>query len=206
VKIPQPPLLVVTDRRQVGKPIEEVLAAAVAGGCRWISIREKDLPPEEQAALASRLRSAVSGATLMLHGDPKLAMDAGLDGVHLPAGAEAAAARILIGTGRLLGVSIHTIDEAKALDPALVDYAIAGPAFETASKPGHGPFLGMAGIAEIARATKIPVIAIGGIAANGIADMMTACAAGIAVMGGVMRADNPRDEVEALIAALKDPM
>jgi thiamine-phosphate pyrophosphorylase len=204
VKIPPPPLLVVTDRRQTAKPLEDVLAAAFAGGCRWASIREKDLPPEEQVALAKRLHAVAraAGATLMLHGDPKLAVEAGLDGVHLATGGDVAAARKQIGGGRLLGVSIHSTEEAARLDPKVVDYAIAGPAFETASKPGHGPFLGMAGIESIVQATRVPVVAIGGIAAHGIADMMTAGAVGVAVMGGIMRSVDARREVGVLLAAL----
>jgi thiamine-phosphate pyrophosphorylase len=207
VKLPQPPLLVITDRRQAARPLEDVLAAAFAGGCRWASIREKDLPPADQVALAKRLRSAASavGATLTLHGDPRLASEAGLDGVHLSAGGDVLDARKHIGGG-LLGVSIHTAEDATGLDPNVVDYAIAGPAFETASKPGHGPILGMAGIEAISRATRVPVIAIGGIAAHGIADMMTAGAAGVAVMGGVMRAADPKRGVKALIAALRGEM
>jgi thiamine-phosphate pyrophosphorylase len=198
---------VVTDRRQATKPLEDVLAAAFAGGCRWVSIREKDLPPADQVALAKRLRSLASaaGAMLTLHGDPTLAVEAELDGVHLAAGGDAIAARKHIGAG-LLGVSIHTAEEAGRLDPKVVDYAIAGPAFETASKPGHGPVLGMAGIEAISRATRVPVIAIGGIAAHGIADMMTAGAAGVAVMGGVMRAADPRSEVQTLLTALHGEM
>jgi thiamine-phosphate pyrophosphorylase len=206
VKLPQPPLLVVTDRGQARSALEDVLAAAFAGGCRWASIREKDLPPAEQVALVAKLQpvAVAAGATLTLHGDPSLAKEAGLDGVHLSAGSDAAAARALLGHGCLLGVSVHTVEEAAALDPHVIDYVITGPAFATASKPDYGPVLGMAGIEEIVRATKIPVIAIGGIAAHGIDDMLTAGAAGVAVMGGVMRAADVRSEVAALVAALQN--
>jgi thiamine-phosphate pyrophosphorylase len=143
-------------------------------------------------------------AHLTLHGDPALAKEAAVDGVHLPAGGDAADARRLLGAHALIGVSVHHADETRALDPALMDYLIAGPAYETASKPGYGPFLGMAGIAAICAATAIPVIAIGGITERGIDDMDTAGAAGVAVMGGIMRADNPGKAVTALIAALSD--
>jgi thiamine-phosphate pyrophosphorylase len=101
-----------------------------------------------------------------------------------------------------LGVSIHTVIEAEAVDPAYVDYALAGPAFETASKPGYGPEIGRKGLAEIARAVRVPVLTIGGINAARIGDLIAAGAAGVAVMGGVMRASDPAREVAALIAAL----
>ena len=59
-----------------------------------------------------------NGAKLMLHGEAPLAKDAGADGVHLPSGSELAAARALIGRDKLLGVSIHTVTEAEAIDPS----------------------------------------------------------------------------------------
>ncbi len=132
-----------------------------------------------------------AGARLLLHGEAALAKLAGVDGVHLPAGADAAAARALLGPEKLIGVSIHTVTEAEAIDGDFVDYALAGPAFETPSKPGYGPEIGRKGLAEIARAARVPVLAIGGINAARIAELIAAGAAGVAVMGGVMRAADP---------------
>ena len=149
-KLPDPPLLVVTDRRQARRPLADVIEAALAGGCRWISLREKDLPADEQILSARALLPMVHryGAVLTLHGDGALAKLSGVDGVHLPAGINAAAGRADIGAEKLLGVSIHTAREARAIDPAIVDYALAGPAFETASKPGYGPAVGRPGLAD----------------------------------------------------------
>jgi thiamine-phosphate pyrophosphorylase len=203
--LPWPPLLVVTDRRQARAPLDDILAAAFAAGCRWASIREKDLPPDEQIALARRLLPIARSwqACLTLHGDPVLARDAGVDGVHLPGGANPVTARRLVGTGALIGISIHSATEASMLNRAAVDYAIVGPAYATASKPGYGPFLGATGIAEICRASSVPVIAIGGITAASVAEMQNAGAAGVAVMGTAMRALDPLREVKNLIAALR---
>jgi thiamine-phosphate pyrophosphorylase len=203
-KVPQPPLLLVTDRRQALRPVQTVVAAAVGAGCRWVSLREKDLPADEQILLARLLLPLVraQGGKLMLHGEASLARDAGIDGVHLPAGRDAVAARALVGPEKILGVSIHTVTEAERIDPACVDYALAGPAFETPSKPGYGPEIGRKGLADIARACRVPVLAIGGINAARIADVVAGGAAGVAVMGGVMRAADPVQETRALLASL----
>jgi thiamine-phosphate pyrophosphorylase len=203
--LPWPPLLVVTDRQQARAPLDDILAAAFAAGCRWASIREKDLPPDEQIALAKGLLPIARSwqALVTLHGDPVVARDTKVDGVHLSGGADPKAARELLGTGALIGISIHSATEASMLDPAAVDYAIAGPAYATASKPGYGPFLGAAGIAEICRAAPVPVIAIGGITAASVPEMQSAGAAGIAAMGSVMRALDPAREVKELIGALR---
>ena len=73
------------------------------------------------------------------------------------------------------------------------------------SKPGYGPALGPQGLTLIAKACPVPVIAIGGVTFENIPDCLVAGAAGIAVMGGVMRAENPGDAVAQLIAALGAP-
>ncbi len=208
MKLPDPALLVITDRRQARMPIADIVEAAAAAGCRWISVREKDLPADEQVALAKSLLPIARrfGARLMLHGDAGLAVAAGLDGAHLPAGGDAARARALLGKERLLGISIHSIAEAGRLDPALVDYAIAGPAYETESKPGYGPQLGAEGIAAIASATSVPILAIGGIGADSARPMLKSRAVGIAVMGSVMRSNAPGEKIRRLLAALAAPV
>ena len=203
MRLPEPPLLLVTDRRQARIPLPELIEVAFAAGCRWASLREKDLPKAHQLALTRRLLPLARrfGAKLTLHGDPALTQVAGCDGVHLPAGGDARTARALLGPAALIGVSIHNLAEAETLDPAL-DYAIVGPVHETASKPGYGPSLGFAGLATVAAATRVPIIAIGGIDATAVPEILASGAVGVAVMGGIMRAVDPAAEVSGLIAVL----
>jgi thiamine-phosphate pyrophosphorylase len=202
VRLPDPPLLLITDRQQALLPLADVVRAALATGCRWVSMREKDLSEVDQVALARTLLSIARrhGACLTLHGDATLAKACGADGVHLPAGSDPIASRAMLGPAKLIGVSLHTVTEAEAIDPNVVDYAIAGPTFETPSKPGYGPEIGRNGIAEIARAAPVPVLAIGGLNATRVAEVLAAGPVGIAVMGGVMRAADPGQEVRALLA------
>jgi thiamine-phosphate pyrophosphorylase len=204
VTLPNPPLLLVTDRRQARRPLPEIVGAALGAGCRWISLREKDLSEDDQVPLARLLLPMIRrhGACLSIHGAAALAKLAGVDGVHLPSGADAAAARAELGRQKLIGVSIHTVTEAEAIDPAVVDYALAGPAFETVSKPGYGPEIGRKGLFEMARAAPVPLLAIGGINTLRVAEVIAAGCAGVAVMGGVMRAADPGLEVGALVATL----
>jgi thiamine-phosphate pyrophosphorylase len=204
VRIPVPPLLLVTDRAQARLPLEAVVAQACAGGCRWVSLREKDLPANEQIALARKLAPIAQryAGRLTLHGDASVARTAGVGGVHLSAAGDAAAARGTLGPHALVGISIHSAAEAAALDPRVVDYAIAGPAFLTASKPGYGPALGPNGLAAICHATGVPVVAIGGIEADNVEDVIKAGAAGVAVMGSVMRSAEPDKTIKDLLGAL----
>ena len=204
VRLPDPPLLLITDRRQARHPLPEIVVAALTAGCRWVSVREKDLPDDEQVLLARSLLpiAHAHSAKLTLHGEATLAKLAEADGAHLSAGADAALARTAIGGEKLLGASIHSVTEAAAIDPELVDYALAGPAFETASKPGYGPEIGRKGLGEIARAARVPVLAIGGINPARVGEIIAAGAMGVAVMGSVMRAADPAQQINALVAAL----
>jgi thiamine-phosphate pyrophosphorylase len=204
VRLPDPPLLLVTDRRQARAPLSEVVAAALAAGCRWISVREKDLSEDDQISLVRTLLPVARrhGAVLTIHGHAELAKAAHADGVHLPAGGDAAASRSLLGAGKLIGVSIHTATEAAAVDAAVADYAIAGPAYETASKPGYGPEIGRKGLGDLARAAHVPLVAIGGLNATRAAEVLAAGVVGIAVMGSIMRAADPGREMKALLATV----
>jgi thiamine-phosphate pyrophosphorylase len=204
VRLPDPPFLVVTDRHQARLSLPDVVQAALAAGCRWVSMREKDLSEADQVALAQSLLPIARrhGACLTLHGEAALAEASGTDGVHLPSGSDPVAARKLLGPVKLIGVSIHTVTEAEAIDPSVVDYAIAGPAFETPSKPGYGPEIGRKGLAEIARAAQVPILAIGGLNATRAAEVLASGPVGIAVMGGVMRATDPGQEVKGLLSVL----
>jgi thiamine-phosphate pyrophosphorylase len=102
----------------------------------------------------------------------------------------------------LVGLSVHSAEEARRVDPTVVDYLIAGPVFPTPSKPGYGPALSAKGLADIVKVSRVPVIAIGGVTRENVADCIQAGAAGVAVMGGVMRAADPAAQIRALISAL----
>ena len=201
--LPDPPLLVISDRNQARRPLLEVAEAAFAGGCRWFSLREKDLPQVERARLLAALvrLGRGYGATVMAHEDIDAVAAAGAGGVHLPAGGDPRAARLRL-PGALIGASAHSGPEAASLLCAGADYITVSPVFLTASKPGYGPALGLDGLAAIIAAAAGPVLALGGIAPDKVAQCRAAGASGIAVMGEAMRAADPRAMVERLVQAL----
>jgi thiamine-phosphate pyrophosphorylase len=202
--LPSPPLLVITDRRLAAGPLEEVIAGALRGGCRWLSLREKDMAHEERVALLNSLVGFARpfGARVTVNGDVAAARAAGAGGVHLPAGTSPAAARRALGAGALIGVSAHTIAEAASAARAGADYVTLSPIFPSATKPGYGPPLGRAGLAEAARALTVPVVALGGVTAANAADCLAAGAEGVAVLGAVMAAADPEAATARLVAAL----
>jgi thiamine-phosphate diphosphorylase len=189
--------MVVTDRRQAGRPLPEVVAAAVSGGARWVLLREKDLPRAERAALVAELRAvlAPTGARLVVAGPDPL----GGDAVHLSAADPPPTDRA--GGLALVGRSCH--DRADLARLTTEDYLTLSPVFASASKPGYGPPLGPSGLAQLCRTTDRPVLGLGGVATPAQA---AACAAGgavgVAVMGAVMRAADPALVVAGLAEAL----
>jgi thiamine-phosphate pyrophosphorylase len=203
MNLPEPPLLVISDGRQAERPLEEVAEAVFAGGCRWFSLREKHLPAAERRALLSRLvlLGRGWGATVTVHDDLEAAAMTGAGGVHLPGGGNPEVTRTRLPDG-LIGVSAHSGDEAAALLACGADYATLSPVFLSASKPGYGPALGLDGLADAVARVSGPLVALGGVSAANAPSCLAAGARGVAVMGEVMRATDPRAAVETILAAI----
>jgi len=203
VKLPAPPLLVITDRRQARWPLEELAEAIFAGGCRWLSLREKDLAAAERRTLLSALVTLGRRwkAIVTVHEDIDAAVMVGAGGVHLPSAGSPEAARARLPDG-LIGASAHSAEEAAALLSSGADYVTVSPVFVTASKPGYGPAIGLDGLARVVAQVSGPVIALGGITAANAALCLSSGAHGVAVMGEIMRAADPRCAVESILAAM----
>ncbi|MEU4421196.1 thiamine phosphate synthase [Actinoplanes sp. NPDC024001] len=181
-------LVVLTDRRSAAGPLETVVRQAVRGGAAWVVLRERDLPYGERAALAERLRMILPPGRLIVAGPDPL----GGSAVHL-SGSDPVPAGVA-----LVGRSWHGTENLSG-----VDYVTVSPVYPTASKPGYGPALGATGAAELR--APVPWLALGGIeSAEQAAACVAAGAAGVAVMGAVMRSSDPertaRDLAEAALA------
>ena len=198
--LPTPPVLVITDRHQAKRPLEEIAAALFAGGCRWLSLREKDMPAAGRRALLQRLAvlGEACGATVMVHDDLDTAAALGL-GIHLPAQGAIAAARRVLGATALIGISAHDAGEVAKAAAAGADYATLSPIFLTQSKPGYGPALGLDALRG---PWALPVLALGGIDGGNAAACLESGAAGVALMGEAMRAPSPKDWMAGLLARL----
>jgi thiamine monophosphate synthase len=185
-----PSLLLITDRFGAGeRGVPSVVAAAVEGGARWVLLRDRDLPAAERAALAHELAAIVGevGGTLTVAG---------------PSGHLSATEPFPAERPALVGRSCHSPAELERAAGEGCDYAVISPVFETASKPGHGPALGLGRLAGWCSATPLPVYALGGIDARRAQPCREAGAAGVAVMGAVMRAPEPDRVVRDLLEAV----
>ncbi|MCG8351721.1 MAG: thiamine phosphate synthase [Chloroflexales bacterium] len=201
MKLPQPPLLLITDRTLARRPLFEVVTMALAGGCRWIMVREKDLSPPKLTSLVKMIITATQpyAATVSVNGNLAVAAACRINAIHLPQGQSVAAARQQLGADGWIGVSAHSLAEAQCAATDGADYVTLSPIFPTQSKPGYGPALGLDELRRVAATLPIPVVALGGITPDSIAPCYSAGAAGAAVMGAVMQAANPQVVLRRLI-------
>jgi thiamine-phosphate diphosphorylase len=176
-------------------PHVELATAACERGVPAMQLREKSLPDDELLRLARDIADiARSTDTLFIVNDrPDIAAAAGADGVHLgQSDASITAARDLLGSGAVVGLSTRTPDEAGAAQAAGADYIGVGPVFPTDTKPDALAPIGLGGLRSVAeRVPELTRVAIGGITGSTSTDVLKAGAHYVAVISAVCHADDP---------------
>jgi len=168
-------------RHQLGNLARE----AVRAGVDLIQVREDGLETAQLVDLVRELVEIADGAATRVVVNDRLdvALACGADGVHLRASSfPPRVVRPTVPERFLIGRSVHDVDEARE-HAAAVDYFVVGTVFPTGSKPAATRWLGVAGLEAIVKAVRVPVLAIGGIARDRIAQVAAAGAAGIAAIG-----------------------
>lgn len=190
-----PTLYVILDRAAApGRTLDDLLTAAIAGGCRMVQLREKDWPSGRVLPLAERLRGRcrTAGVTFIVNDRVDLALAVGADGVHL--GQDDLPARIarpLLRPGMILGVSTHSAQQARTAQADGADYVAVGSMFPTRSKAEFelvGPDL----LRKLRGEIRVPLVGIGGITHDNVEEIIRAGADGVAVISAVCAADDPR--------------
>jgi len=203
---PLPRLLVVTDRHATGgRPLVEVVRAALDGGASLVQLREKDLDGGPLFALCEELlvETRRYGARLLVNDRIDVAIAAGADGVVLPAGSfPTSVARSLLGAEKLVARSTHSVAEVARAAGEGCHFALFGPVFATPSKVAFGEPQGTGKLAAVAK-LDIPVFAIGGITAENVGEATLAGAYGVGVIREVMAVADPRRAVERLLDLIR---
>ncbi|PTV97324.1 thiamine-phosphate diphosphorylase [Rhodobacter aestuarii] len=194
------PIYVITDP---GAPLDLATQARAAalGGAAWVQLRDKTASDADLLALARQLLPEMRalGARLVINDRVEVAIAAGAEGLHIGQGdGDVQAIRAQIGPDMILGLSIETLDQARALPPG-VDYIGAGPLRATATKPDAAAPIGFDGLAQITRAVSVPCYAIGGLGLADIPALKAAGVAGMAVVSAVTRAPDPQAATQALL-------
>ena len=208
-------LYLVTDRQQTaGRPLIEVIAAAVRGAptepvpaSLAVQLREKDLSARELYDLGTRLQEALTPyrTPLLINDriDVALALDAA--GVHLAGHSlPTRIARRLLGPDKLLGVSTHSLDAARLAADEGADFVVFGPVFATPSKLAYGPPQGLLQLAAVVRDVPIPVLGIGGITPANLPQVRQTGAHGVAMIRAVLAAPDPCAETQQLCRLLAE--
>ncbi len=185
---------------------EELTAAAVRLGVPMVQLREKDLADDDLIGLAKRLRDITlnSRTRLIINDRPDIAAAVDADGVHLGrADTPIQDARSALGD-RIIGLSAATPQEVRSAADAGADYVGSGPVFPTTTKETGREPLGLAGVRALSCAERRPpIVAIGGIGAGTVREVLAAGAEFAAVVSAVCSADSPTSALEELAAMVE---
>lgn len=201
-------LYAVTDSAWLRPPhtLATQVAAAVAGGATIVQLREKGLSNAALARLAAEIRAVTDhlGVSLIVNDSLDAATSSGAAGLHIgQKDGDVARARAAIGKGRILGVSVSTVEEARAAVAAGADYLGVGAIFPTSTK-SDADTVERETLAAICASVKVPVVAIGGITDVNAPSLAGTGIAGIAVVSALFaRPDSTRAAAELMLSAAK---
>ena len=190
---------------------------ALEGGCRWVQLRVKNATIDEVRPLAidAQKMCKEAGATFIIDDHVALVKEIGADGVHLgKMDMPVAEARKILGDGFIIGGTANTFEDVEMHWKAGADYIGCGPFRFTTTKQNLSPILGLEGYRDIvsrmraadmrnAKGEPLPIVAIGGITADDIADIMQTGVTGIALSGTVLKAERPAEEMRRLLTLIK---
>ncbi len=206
-------LYLITDRKvaaprdlvDVCRSVLSTVAEAGLSSNLAIQLREKDLLGGELYKLACRLNELCQrfGAPLLINERLDIAVAVEAAGVHLPAESfPVARVREVLGKGKLIGVSTHSLDEVVSAYRNGADFVVFGPVYSPLSKGRYSQAKGVEALSDVTRSVPIPVFALGGITAERVRELSGCGAAGVAVIGAVMGAESPAQATLQLLDAL----
>jgi thiamine-phosphate pyrophosphorylase len=185
---------------------EDLARLGIAGGADTIQLREKGGSTRRMIEVAKRIAAVCrqAGVPLIVNDRIDVAIAAEADGVHLgQSDFPIPMARELLGQDKLIGGSAATLEEARICLAEGADYVGFGPVYATGSKADAGPVSGPKALNQVVETIPLPVIAIGGITAENVAEVMKAGAHGIAVISAVCCQIDPEGATRALREALE---
>ena len=199
-------LLVVTDRHQTnGRPLVPLLHRVLATAVPMVQLRERDLSARALMTLACEVQAVTASRRSQLLINDRIDVALALEGVgvHLRSNSLAVSvARQLLGAQRLLGVSVHGVEEVMEAESQGADYLVLGPIYETPSKQMFGPPLGIHALEKACRLVRIPIIGIGGVTAARAHELRRAGAFGVAVITAILGAADVESATRELLDAV----
>ena len=199
-------LYLVTDRALAGaRPLEALVEAAVRGGVSAVQLREKDCPTRDFLDLGRALQRLLAplGVPLIVNDRVDVALAIGAAGVHIgQRDMDFESARRLLGPHAVIGLSIETVEQARAAERLDAAYLGVGPVFPTPTKADAAPALGLAGLAQVRAVSRHTLVAIGGIGAGNARQAIESGADGVAVVSAICAAGDPEGAARELRQAI----
>ena len=203
VTAPSFDLYLVTDSKQTkGRNLLWVLENALEGGVKGLQLREKDIGGRELFFLAEKLKKLCETyhAELLINDRIEVALAVDAAGVQLGnASIPVEDARALLGSQKLIGLSIHSFQEAVEAKRNGADFVLYGPIYFTPAKAPYGQPQGLARLKEIVEKTSLPVYGIGGIKLENVKDVVNTGVRGVSLISAVMNADDPQTSTMDLV-------
>ena len=200
-------LYLVTDRDlSLERSLEEVVSEAVRGGVTMVQLREKDAATGEFIELAGRLMKILTplGIPLIINDRVDVALAVDADGVHIgQSDMPYETARRLLGPDKIIGLSVENMDDLIKANNLDVDYVGISPVYSTPTKTDTAEPFGLEGLRKAVNMSKHPTVAIGGMNAGTIADVMAAGTDGVAVVSAICSAENIREAAAQLKAIVE---
>jgi thiamine-phosphate pyrophosphorylase len=195
-------LYLVTDRDlSLGRSLEEVVTEAVAGGVTVVQLREKDTSTGEFISLARRLMALLKplGIPLIINDRVDVALAVDADGVHIgQSDMSYEDARRLLGPDKIIGLSVESFEDIETANRLDVDYIGVSPVYGTPTKTDTAEPFGLEGLRKAVAMSVHPAVAIGGMNASTVGDVMAAGADGVAVVSAICSAENIREATSQL--------
>ena len=199
-------LCLVTDRTQTrGRELAAVVGDCLAAGLPAVQVREKDLGAADLAFVCRRLRALTLDrqALLIVNDRVDVALAVGADAVQRTSTSLPIEDIRAVADKRLLiGVSVHSLEEAVEAELKGADWVVFGPVYDTPSKRAYGPPQGVARLERVATTVRFPVIAIGGITPERVGEVLGAGARGVAAIAAILAADSPADATRRFLEVL----
>lgn len=200
-------LYLVTDRPlSLGRPIEEVVVAAVEGGVTMVQLREKDCPTGEFITLARALKGALAphGVPLIINDRVDVALAVDADGVHIgQSDMSYEDARRLLGPDKIIGLSVENFSDLERANSLDVDYVGISPVYGTPTKSDTAEPFGLEGLRRAVSLSAHPTVAIGGMNATTIGEVMQTGVDGVAVVSAICSAPSPKAAAQELLDIIK---
>ncbi|MBE2167407.1 MULTISPECIES: thiamine phosphate synthase [unclassified Cobetia] len=183
--------------------LEATVMAAVRGGVSVVQLRDKHASDEEMIAQAIRLKALLDEyeVPLIINDRIEVALASGADGLHIgQSDGDPVEARRRLGEDALIGLSVQTLEQLKAVDVERIDYLGLGPVHATPTKPDHAAPLGIEGLTQLVRSSPLPTVAIGGISLANAGEVLTSGTDGLAVVSALCSAEDPAAAAQQFLA------